>query len=200
MADAATSAASSAVEAITNSASPTYSGILPAADCAGIRYTLTFDYPDGNNAATAGTYTLDETYLDADPADANAYKDGRTFKSEGDFTVEAATDATAGKKYIKLVEKPADPTATPRRSISSSTRLSLTLVGADLSSPPPPVSTTPSLSSTDLQARRGAFIYSNSFTPERERHAIAACALPLPFIHFAEDIVTINWQIVANFT
>ncbi len=133
VADAATSPASSAVEAITNSASPTYSGILPAADCAGIRYTLTFDYPDGNNAATAGTYTLDETYLDADPADANAYKDGQTFKSEGDFTVEAATDATAGKKYIKLVEKPADPTATPSTLyFLIDSPESLTLVGADL--------------------------------------------------------------------
>lgn len=133
VADAATSAANSAVEAITPATAPTYTGILPAADCAGIRYSLTLDFAGGDAAATTGTYTLDETYLDADPADPNAYKDGQTFKSEGDFTVEAATAATAGKKYLKLVEKTADPTATPSTVyFLIDAPDAITLVGADL--------------------------------------------------------------------
>ena len=111
------------MEAITNSASPTYSGILPAADCAGIRYTLTFDYPDGNNAATAGTYTLDETYLDADPADANAYKDGGHSRARAISLSKPLLTPQPERNISSSWRSLPTPPQPPRRSISSSTRL-----------------------------------------------------------------------------
>lgn len=78
-----------------------YAGVLPAADAAGIQYTLTLDYDDDNNS---GDYSLIETTLDYDSVSPAGYKNGAVFTSKGDFTVEEATPATNGKKYLKLVE------------------------------------------------------------------------------------------------
>lgn len=81
-----------------------YTGVLPAADCDGVRYTLTLDYDDDSRD---GDYNLVETYLQADTTEMTGYKDVKTFASEGDFTVEKKGDKT----YIKLVKDQKDSQA-----------------------------------------------------------------------------------------
>lgn len=81
-----------------------YTGVLPAADCDGVRYTLHLDYDDD---ATKGDYKLVETYLQADTLSALGYKDAQTFASEGDFTV----GNQAGKTYLRLVKDAKDSSA-----------------------------------------------------------------------------------------
>ncbi len=76
-----------------------YTGVLPGADTDGIRYTLRLDYDDDHNN-TEGDYKLVETYLAADSLNRTGLKDLKSFKSEGDFTVENKD----GKKYLKLVQ------------------------------------------------------------------------------------------------
>lgn len=71
-----------------------YTGVLPAADCEGIRYTLHLDYDDAND----GDYKLVETYLEADSTSAIGYIDAQTFSSEGDFSI----NKKGGITYIKL--------------------------------------------------------------------------------------------------
>lgn len=80
-----------------------YTGVLPAADAAGVRYTLTLDYDDDHNY-TDGDYDLIETYLVTDSVSATGYKDGQSFKSEGDFTVMKGSGENEGKTYLKLVQ------------------------------------------------------------------------------------------------
>ncbi len=80
-----------------------YTGVLPAADAAGVRYTLTLDYDDDHNY-TDGDYDLIETYLVTDSVSATGYKDGQSFKSEGDFTVIKGSGENQGKTYLKLVQ------------------------------------------------------------------------------------------------
>lgn len=70
-----------------------YTGVLPAADADGIRYTLLLDYNDEGNG---GDYDMVQTYFANDSTGVN---DIATFVAEGDFTV-AATPA--GGKYLKL--------------------------------------------------------------------------------------------------
>lgn len=81
-----------------------YTGVIPAADCDGVRYTLHLDYDDHDND---GDYKLVETYLQADTVSALGYKDLRTFASEGDFTVEKQGEKT----YLKLVKDVKDSSA-----------------------------------------------------------------------------------------
>ena len=81
-----------------------YTGVLPAADCDGIRYTLHLDYDDNGQK---GDFILVETYLGSDTTTALGYKDLQTFTSKGDFTV-AQQD---GKTYLKLVEYTKDSSA-----------------------------------------------------------------------------------------
>ncbi len=81
-----------------------YTGVMPAADCDGIRYTLTLDYDDD---ARDGDYHLTETYLQADTLSATGYKDLATYASEGDFTISKQGDKT----YLKLVKDPKDSSA-----------------------------------------------------------------------------------------
>lgn len=79
-----------------------YTGVLPAADCDGVRYTLRLDYDDDNPAK--GDYKLVETYLVGDSVRAKALaKDSVSYKSEGDFDVVAGTGNYAANKYLKLV-------------------------------------------------------------------------------------------------
>lgn len=72
----------------------TYTGTLPAADAEAVVYTITFDYPDAQDATT-GTYNMEQKYVD---------KDTSSFKTDGTFTV-APTPKDNTKKYIKLTPK-----------------------------------------------------------------------------------------------
>lgn len=106
-----------------------YTGLIPAADALGVRYTLLLDYDDNN---TKGDYDLIETYVMADTLSASGLKDADSFKSEGDFTVGKTQD---GKSYLKLVQDLKDSSAGSAAGPlyflvdSDST---LTLVGEDL--------------------------------------------------------------------
>ncbi len=81
-----------------------YTGVMPAADCDGVRYTLHLDYDD---EMTDGDYKLVETYIQADTLSATGYKDLKTFASEGDFTV----NKQDGKTYLKLEKDAKDSSA-----------------------------------------------------------------------------------------
>lgn len=89
-----------------------YTGVLPSADAAGIRYQLKLDWDDDDCAK--GDYDLRETVLVADTTNAAGVSDGKTFDSEGDFTVMKGNDNNAGKTYLKLVRdsKDSDPNST----------------------------------------------------------------------------------------
>lgn len=72
-----------------------YVGDLPAADAAGVRYTLKLEFDDDHNY-TDGDYDLIETYLIEDN---DKEQLTRTFTSEGDFTVKTQGDKT----YLELI-------------------------------------------------------------------------------------------------
>lgn len=88
-------------EACGKGADAVYTGVIPAADCLGVRYTLALDYDDDANK---GDYDLVETYLEADTTVATGIRDLKTFRSEGDFTVNKKGDVT----YLKLVKDAKD--------------------------------------------------------------------------------------------
>ncbi|MDE6556081.1 MAG: copper resistance protein NlpE [Duncaniella sp.] len=81
-----------------------FTGVLPAADAEGVRYTLALDCDDD---CTKGDYKLVETYIKADTVSALGYKDAASFASEGDFTVVKNGDKT----YLKLVKDAKDSSA-----------------------------------------------------------------------------------------
>lgn len=81
-----------------------YSGVLPAADCDGVRYTLTLEYDTDDND---GDYKLVEAYLQADSTAVGGFKDLKSYASEGDFTVTKKD----GKTYLKLVKDAKDSQA-----------------------------------------------------------------------------------------
>ena len=107
-----------------------YTGVLPAADCAGIRYTLKLDYDDDHNY-TDGDYDLVETYLVADTLARLDYRDSVSYKSKGDFSV--ATDPRGGK-YLELVPDRRFRQADKRYFLVSSDS-TLTLTTRDLTLP-----------------------------------------------------------------
>lgn len=72
-----------------------YTGIVPAADCDGIRYTLMLDYSDNGEK---GDYALVQNYFSADSVSFSGIKDVNNFKACGDFTVEKKD----GNTYVKL--------------------------------------------------------------------------------------------------
>lgn len=115
-----------------------YTGVLPAADCDGVRYTLLLDYDNEKD----GDYTLVETYIQSDTLSAIGYKDLQSFVSEGDFTVEQQ----GGKSYLKLVKDVKDSAAgsidTPLYLLVDS-ESTLTLTNQDLE-----VSNTPGMNYT----------------------------------------------------
>ena len=76
-----------------------FTGLLPAADGPGVRYTLKLDYDDDKNNME-GDYDLVETYVGADSLAQSGKNADVSFRSEGDFTV---VDQN-GKKYLKLVK------------------------------------------------------------------------------------------------
>lgn len=104
-----------------------YTGVVPAADGPGVRYTLKLDYEDDKNNM-AGDYDLVETYLEADSVAVNGVKDNVSYKSEGDFTV---VDQN-GKKYLKLVKdaKDSNPQAVADLYFEVSSDSTLTMVNA----------------------------------------------------------------------
>ncbi len=106
-----------------------YTGVLPAADAAGIRYNLKLDYEDDKNNME-GDYDLVETYLVADSVATGGVKDGASYKSEGDFTVVEKN----GKKYLKLVKdaKDSNPNASDNLYFEVSSDSTLTMVNAEL--------------------------------------------------------------------
>ena len=72
-----------------------YTGILPGADCDGVRYTLMLDYSDNGEK---GDYGLVQNYFSADSVAFSGIKDVNNTKAEGDFTVEKKD----GNTYVKL--------------------------------------------------------------------------------------------------
>lgn len=107
----------------------TYTGVLPAADGPGIRYTLKLDYDD-DKGNLKGDYDLVETYLEADSTSVNGIKDNISLKSEGDFSVVEQS----GKKYLKLVMDPKDsnPKASASLNFEVTNDSTLTMVNAEL--------------------------------------------------------------------
>ncbi|MCM1369494.1 MAG: copper resistance protein NlpE N-terminal domain-containing protein [Candidatus Amulumruptor caecigallinarius] len=79
-----------------------FTGVLPAADCEGIRYTLKLDYDD-DHGNLDGDYDLLETYLVNDTTKKINHSDSVSYKTEGKFTVENGTGDKANVKYLKLV-------------------------------------------------------------------------------------------------
>lgn len=77
----------------------TYTGVLPAADADGVRYTLTLKYDKDDNFRE-GDYGMIETFVVADSTATTGYKDTKSFRSEGDFTV----GEKDGKKFLRLVQ------------------------------------------------------------------------------------------------
>ena len=88
-----------------NTKDEVYTGVLPAADADGVRYTLKLDY---DSDKPGGDYDLVEVYLVGDSTSATGYKDGARFKSKGDFTVMDGTGANSAKKYLKLTQDAKD--------------------------------------------------------------------------------------------
>lgn len=107
----------------------TYTGILPAADAEGIRYSLKLDYDDDKNNME-GDYDLVETYLLSDSLAVAGVRDGASYKSEGDFTVVEQ----GGKKYLKLVKDQEDSNTNAASNLyfEVSSDSTLTMVNSEL--------------------------------------------------------------------
>jgi len=104
----------------------TFTGVLPAADVAGIRYTLHLDYDDDHDN-TSGDYKLVESYLVADPSAMGGYRDSVSYKSKGDFTVETGKGRRASVSYLRLVpDRKYSNAETLYLLVSSDTTLTLT--------------------------------------------------------------------------
>lgn len=84
-----------------------YTGVLPAADADGVRYTLHLEFDDDDNFQK-GDYDLLETYIKSDSLAAGGTRDVANYKSEGDFSVIPGTGANSGKSYLKLVQDAGD--------------------------------------------------------------------------------------------
>jgi hypothetical protein len=87
-----------------------YTGVIPAADCDGIRYSLTLAYDTAANDKE-GDYSLLETYLQSDTTSTTGYKDLKSFKSKGDFAVIKGEGVNLGKTYLKLTQDSKDSEA-----------------------------------------------------------------------------------------
>ncbi|MDE6792272.1 MAG: copper resistance protein NlpE N-terminal domain-containing protein [Muribaculaceae bacterium] len=72
-----------------------FTGVLPAADADGVRYTLSLEFDDDDND---GDYKLVETFIQADSTAVGGYKDIKNFASEGDFYIKQKD----GKTYYEL--------------------------------------------------------------------------------------------------
>lgn len=72
-----------------------FTGVMPAADADGVRYTLHLEFDDDDND---GDYKLVESYLQADSTAVGGFKDIKTFASEGDFYIKQKD----GKTYYEF--------------------------------------------------------------------------------------------------
>lgn len=72
-----------------------YTGILPAADAEGFRYTLQLQFDDDDKD---GDYKLIESVIETDSTAVGGYKDVKSFVSEGDFYIKQKD----GKTYYEL--------------------------------------------------------------------------------------------------
>lgn len=106
-----------------------YTGVIPAADAAGFRYTVKLDYDDDDNNMR-GDYDLTEIVIVGDSTSPLGYKDAGTYLSEGDFTVVEQN----GKKYLKLVKDPrkSNAIAVDKLNFLVSSDSTITLVNDDL--------------------------------------------------------------------
>ncbi|MCM1377774.1 MAG: copper resistance protein NlpE [Clostridium sp.] len=112
-----------------------YTGVLPAADADGVRYTLKLDYDD-DNGFTDGDYDLVVSYLKSDSTLRSGVRDSISFASKGDFRVVNGKDADASKKYLELKPESRYANADALNFLVESDS-TLVLVGPDLSMPVP---------------------------------------------------------------
>lgn len=107
----------------------TFTGVVPAADGPGVRYTLKLDYDD-DHGNREGDYDLVETYLEADSTSVNGVRDNISYRSEGDFTIVEQ----GGKKYLKLVKdaKDSNPQAAANLNFEVASDSTLVMVNSDL--------------------------------------------------------------------
>lgn len=88
-----------------------YSGILPAADTDGIKYTLRLNFsPDSD--FKSGSYDLEESYLMVDTLSTDGFKCTGTDISNGTFSVFAGEGSDSGRHYLKL-DNSSDTVAAP---------------------------------------------------------------------------------------
>ncbi len=107
-----------------------YSGILPAADTDGVRYTLKLEYDKDDNFKK-GDYELVEQYLAADSTAVGGYRDVKIFHSEGDFTVNTDQGKTVYRLIQDLKDSQAGSNAGPIYFVADNDS-TLTMVNADL--------------------------------------------------------------------
>lgn len=100
----------------------TYTGVLPAADADGIRYTVTFDYDSDNE--NAGEYDMTQVTIVTDSV-AGSQIDANKAETKGRFSIEQAT----GKKYYKLTP---DATETAAYFFVIDSDSTITMVNAEL--------------------------------------------------------------------
>ncbi|MBD5213923.1 MAG: copper resistance protein NlpE [Bacteroidales bacterium] len=74
-----------------------YTGVIPAADCEGIKYAMDLAY---NEEGNGGTYQLTQTYFNTDSAATEGIAVLGEFNSEGTFKVTTNDD----KSYITLYD------------------------------------------------------------------------------------------------
>lgn len=78
-----------------------YTGVIPAADALGLRYTLLLSFNDDNSRMN-GDYKAVETFLAGDTASITGVKDMSSFISAGNFSLIKGDGENTGKSYIKL--------------------------------------------------------------------------------------------------
>lgn len=105
-----------------------YTGILPAADCDGVWYTLQLN---------DGKYDMIETYFALDTTATVGIAEILSVKSEGDYTVVEGEGDNAGKTYLKLAQA-TDDSAAQTLYFLQATDSTLTMVNAEFEAPATP--------------------------------------------------------------
>lgn len=108
-----------------------YSGVMPAADCAGIRYTIKMDFDDDRNY-TDGDYDMTQVYLQGDSTAIGGVADGKTFVSEGDFEVKTGMPGKPDVKYVVMTPDKKYAATAPTMYFVIDSDSTMTMVNADL--------------------------------------------------------------------